>query len=61
MITKGDLKSGLFCKPLHRAGPCSFATIPNALRSRHGGTLFSQTIIHSALCKDLNEKLPDLM
>jgi hypothetical protein len=32
--------------------------IPNALRSRHGGTRFSQTIIHSALYEDLNEKRP---
>jgi hypothetical protein len=55
MITKRYLKSALFCNPLHRADP---VLLQRSLM--HSDSVrFSQTIIHSALCKDLNEKLPE--
>jgi hypothetical protein len=42
MLKKAILKLGLFCRIAQRADPCSFATIPNALKSRPGGTRLSQ-------------------
>jgi hypothetical protein len=38
MLKKAICELRLFCLTLQRAIPCSLATIPNALKSRQGGT-----------------------